>query len=129
MKNVKKIAALAVAAVMTMALAACGNSGGGAEEKASSVAEEVSSVVAEVSSAASEVASEVSEVVETVTGTVQGVTADKILIGNTAATTGAFATVGVPFNAGLEAALKEYNDAGGFRGASSVRFASCFLPQ
>ena len=32
MKNVKRFAALAVAAVMTMALAACGNSGGGAEE-------------------------------------------------------------------------------------------------
>ncbi|MBQ6602016.1 MAG: ABC transporter substrate-binding protein [Eubacterium sp.] len=117
MKNVKKFAALAVAAVMTMALAACGNSGGGAEEKASSAAEEVSSVVAEASSAASEVASVVSEAEEPAAGTVQGVTADKILIGNTAATTGAFATVGVPFNAGLEAALKEYNDAGGFRGA------------
>ena len=50
------------------------------------------------------------------TGTVQGVDYEKgtILIGNTAATTGAFASVGVPFNAGLEAALKAYNDAGGF---------------
>ena len=49
-------------------------------------------------------------------GTVQGVDYEKgtILIGNTAATTGAFAAVGVPFNAGLEAALKAYNDAGGF---------------
>lgn len=49
-------------------------------------------------------------------GTVQGVTDTEILVGNTAATTGSFATVGVPFNAGLEAALKEYNDAGGFGG-------------
>lgn len=48
--------------------------------------------------------------------TVQGVTDTTILVGNTAATTGSFATVGVPFNAGLEAALKEYNDAGGFGG-------------
>lgn len=39
-----------------------------------------------------------------------------IIIGNTAATTGAFAAVGVPFNAGLEAALKAYNDNGGFNG-------------
>ncbi|MBO4235197.1 MAG: ABC transporter substrate-binding protein [Firmicutes bacterium] len=46
----------------------------------------------------------------------QGVTDDKILVGNTAATSGAFAAVGVPFNAGLEAALKVYNDAGGFNG-------------
>ena len=49
-------------------------------------------------------------------GEVQGVTEDTILVGNTAATSGAFAAVGVPFNAGLEAALKVYNDAGGFDG-------------
>ena len=47
---------------------------------------------------------------------VQGVTDDAIYVGNTAATTGAFATVGVPFNAGMEAAFKAYNDAGGFDG-------------
>ena len=47
---------------------------------------------------------------------VQGVTADTIYIGNTAATSGAFAAVGIPFNAGLEAALKTYNDAGGYQG-------------
>ncbi len=49
-------------------------------------------------------------------GTVQGVTDTTILVGNTAATTGSFAQIGVPFNAGLEAAFKEYNDAGGFDG-------------
>lgn len=48
--------------------------------------------------------------------TVQGVTDTTILVGNTAATTGDYATVGTPFNAGLEAALKAYNDAGGFEG-------------
>lgn len=47
---------------------------------------------------------------------VQGVTDTTIYVGNTAATTGSFATVGVPFNAGLQAALKEYNDAGGYDG-------------
>lgn len=47
---------------------------------------------------------------------VQGVTDTTILVGNTAATTGAFAAVGVPFNAGLEAALLVYNTAGGFNG-------------
>ena len=47
---------------------------------------------------------------------VQGVTEDTIYVGNTAATTGAFATVGVPFNAGMEAAFKAYNDVGGFEG-------------
>ena len=44
----------------------------------------------------------------------QGVGEGKILVGNAAATTGAFAAVGGPFNAGLEAAFKVYNDAGGF---------------
>jgi ABC-type branched-subunit amino acid transport system substrate-binding protein len=47
---------------------------------------------------------------------VQGVDDSTILVGNTAATTGAFATVGIPFNAGMEAAFKAYNDAGGFDG-------------
>lgn len=47
---------------------------------------------------------------------VQGVTDTTILVGNTAATTGAFAAVGVPFNAGLEAAFLAYNTAGGFNG-------------
>lgn len=51
---------------------------------------------------------------------VQGVDEEnkKIYVGNTAATTGAFATVGVPFNAGLNAALYAYNLAGGFNGYS-----------
>lgn len=44
----------------------------------------------------------------------QGVTDTTIYIGNAAATTGAYAGIGVPFNQGLEAALKTYNDAGGF---------------
>lgn len=51
---------------------------------------------------------------------VQGVSDTEILVGNTAATTGAYATVGVPFNAGMEAAFKAYNDAGGFQGKSIV---------
>ena len=49
---------------------------------------------------------------------VQGVTETEIVIGNTATTAGAFASVGIPFNAGLNAALKAYNDAGGFHGRS-----------
>ena len=47
---------------------------------------------------------------------VQGVSEDKILIGNTAATSGAFSTVGIPFNLGLNAVLAKYNAAGGFNG-------------
>ncbi len=41
---------------------------------------------------------------------------DVIYVGNTVSTTGAFATVGVPFNIGVNAALKAYNDDGGFGG-------------
>ena len=44
----------------------------------------------------------------------QGVRDGKIYVGNAAATSGAFATVGGPFNIGVEAALKVYNDKGGF---------------
>lgn len=51
-------------------------------------------------------------------GTVQGVSDTEILVGNTATTAGAYASVGIPFNAGLNAALKLYNDAGGFEGKS-----------
>lgn len=44
----------------------------------------------------------------------QGITSKYIYVGNTAATSGAYATVGVPFNHGLQAAFHEYNTAGGF---------------
>jgi len=47
---------------------------------------------------------------------VQGVSEDKILIGNTAATSGGYSTVGIPFNLGLNAVLAKYNAAGGFNG-------------
>lgn len=47
---------------------------------------------------------------------VQGVTDKEILVGNTAAVSGAFATVGVPFNAGIEAYFKYINENGGVKG-------------
>lgn len=46
----------------------------------------------------------------------QGVTDTTILVGNCAATSGALAPVGVPFNAGLQAYIKKVNDAGGIDG-------------
>lgn len=46
----------------------------------------------------------------------QGVTEDTIKVGNTAATSGAFAAVGSPFNAGIEAYFKTVNDEGGIAG-------------
>jgi len=47
---------------------------------------------------------------------VQGVTATSIKVGNTAATSGPYAVVGVPFNEGLKAVFAEVNAAGGIDG-------------
>lgn len=47
---------------------------------------------------------------------VQGVTDDEILVANTAAISGAYAPVGVPFNTGIEAYFKYVNDNGGIDG-------------
>ncbi len=46
----------------------------------------------------------------------QGVTDTTIKVGNAAATSGAFAPVGVPFNAGIQAYIEKVNDAGGIDG-------------
>lgn len=46
----------------------------------------------------------------------QGVFDDKIIVGNSAATSGNFAPVGVPFNAGIEAYFKMINEEGGVNG-------------
>ena len=43
----------------------------------------------------------------------QGVTDDKVLVGNTAAISGAYAPVGSPFNAGIKAYFEMVNDGGG----------------
>ncbi len=46
----------------------------------------------------------------------QGVTDTEVIVGNSAAISGAFAPVGVPFNAGIEAYFKMINDEGGVNG-------------
>jgi ABC-type branched-subunit amino acid transport system substrate-binding protein len=53
---------------------------------------------------------------EAPSGTVQGITADKVLIANSAAASGAYAQLGVPFNAGLQGYLDMVNQAGGIDG-------------
>lgn len=50
----------------------------------------------------------------------QGVTDKEIVVGNSAATSGAYAPVGVPFNAGIEAYFKMINDGGGVNGRKIV---------
>lgn len=52
---------------------------------------------------------------------VQGVTDTEIVVANCAATSGAYAPVGVPFNKGIEAYFKKINDAGGINGRK-IRF-------
>jgi branched-chain amino acid transport system substrate-binding protein len=46
----------------------------------------------------------------------QGVTDTTVLVGNAAATSGALAFVGVPFNQGIEAYFNMVNEAGGVAG-------------
>ena len=101
----KKIIALLLALVMVFALVACGaNENPGTTEPTTP------------DTSAPENPTPGSDAPEAPSGTVQGIRDGVIYVGNTAATTGAFAAVGVPFNAGIEAVLKNYNDNGGFRG-------------
>jgi ABC-type branched-subunit amino acid transport system substrate-binding protein len=53
-------------------------------------------------------------------GMVQGITDSEVIIANSAATSGNFAPVGVPFLAGIEAYIKKVNDAGGIDGRTIV---------
>lgn len=50
----------------------------------------------------------------------QGITDTEIVVANSAATSGAFAPVGVPFNAGIEAYFKKINEEGGIQGRQLV---------
>jgi ABC-type branched-subunit amino acid transport system substrate-binding protein len=50
------------------------------------------------------------------TAVAQGVTEETVLVGNSAATSGALAAVGVPFNQGIEAYFAMVNEAGGVAG-------------
>lgn len=47
---------------------------------------------------------------------VQGITATKIIVGNTAATSGGFSAVGIPFNEGIKAYFAKVNKDGGVAG-------------
>ncbi len=54
---------------------------------------------------------------------VQGVTDTEIVIGNTAAVSGAFAFVGVPFNDAIKAVIKQVNEEGGI-GGRQIKFVT-----
>lgn len=84
----KRLMALAMAAVMALSTAACANNSG-----------EGGDVAADSSGTA-----------------VQGLTDTEIIVANNAATSGSYAPVGVPFNAGIEAYFKMVNEEGGIDG-------------
>ena len=101
----KKLTAWILAATLALSLGACGNKGG-EEGKTSSGGSSASSV--------SDSGSDGSDSGEVQYS--QGADATTIKIANSAATSGAYAPVGVPFNAGIQAYLDMVNAEGGIDG-------------
>jgi len=99
----KKILSLLLVCVMVFSLAACGKDDTATTEAATTAAgaEETTAAVAELEWA-------------------QGISETEIVVANSAATSGAFAPVGVPFNAGIESYFKKINDEGGIQGRQLV---------
>jgi len=97
--KMKKIISMLASLALVASLAACG-------EKTETPAETPGETPAETPA----------ETPEENEDPAQGVTDTAIKVGNSAATSGAYAPVGVPFNAGIEAYFKMINDAGGVDG-------------
>lgn len=107
--KLKKLMSMLLVLAMSFSLVACGSEEAPAETETPAQAETTQEA---------EAPAETETETETAAagGTVQGVSDTTIKVGNTAATTGAFAIVGVPFNAAVEATLAWYNQNGGFQG-------------
>lgn len=99
----KKFLSLLLVIVMVFSLAACAK-----EDEATT--EATTAAAGEETTAATEAELEWA----------QGISETEIVVANSAATSGAFAPVGVPFNAGIEAYFKKVNDAGGIQGRQLV---------
>ncbi|GEK91398.1 ABC transporter substrate-binding protein [Alkalibacterium kapii] len=91
----KKWAKILGTAALTLTLAACGDSGDGSAGESGTDGEDNTEESAEPA---------------------QGITEDTVKVGNSAATSGAYAPVGSPFNAGIEAYFEMINDDGGVHG-------------
>ncbi|SMC40046.1 ABC transporter substrate-binding protein [Papillibacter cinnamivorans] len=89
----KRFLSLLLAALMVLALTACGGGSGSATATPTAAPTE-----------------------DAASSYVQGVTDTEVKIANTAATSGAYAPVGVPFLAGIQAYLDMVNEAGGIDG-------------
>ncbi len=114
----KKILAAILASAMVLSLAACGNKGGGNEPASETASESAASSAVSASSATEEKSEEAAP-----TGDVenaQGVTDTQVLIANTAATSGAYAPIGLPFLAGIQGYLDMVNSEGGIDGREIV---------
>lgn len=103
----KRILSLLLVFVMVFSLAACSN----AEEQTEPT--NAGTEGTEATEAATEAPQESLE-------WAQGITDTQIIVANSAATSGAFAPVGVPFNAGIEAYFNKINGEGGIQGREIV---------
>lgn len=103
MKNIKRFLALLTALALLFAMTACNN--GGTDDSKDPV--DTNSIISTDASGND---------VEITVEDLKGVTDTTIYVGNTAGTTGALATIGEPFNLGIQAAFAAYNAAGGFNG-------------
>ncbi len=111
MKNARKFTQIVVLMmVFVLALSAC------AQETAEEPAEATKAETTEAEATEEPVVKEVEEYS-------QGVTDTTILVGNTAAVSGALAVVGVPFNDAIMAYFKMVNDAGGI-GGKQIEFVT-----
>ena len=99
----KRFLSLLLVFVMVFSLAACA-------KEAAPATETTTSAAGETTTAAPEVELEWA----------QGITDTEIIVANSAATSGAFAPVGVPFNAGIEAYFAKINGEGGIQGRNIV---------
>lgn len=99
----KRFLSLLLVFVMVFSLAACA-------KEAAPTTEATTSAAGETTTAAPEVELEWA----------QGITDTEIIVANSAATSGAFAPVGVPFNAGIEAYFAKINGEGGIQGRNIV---------
>lgn len=103
----RRFLAIVLAISMVFAVSACGNNGSTTAAPAESTAGGNETTAAGTEAPKDE-------------KWAQGITETEIVVGNSAATSGAFAPVGVPFNAGIEAYFKKINDEGGIQGRKLV---------
>ncbi|MFP3155117.1 ABC transporter substrate-binding protein [Lachnospiraceae bacterium ZAX-1] len=107
----KRLVACLLAGTMMFSLTACGSSSNDSGNTETSNTENETTTETTKDDASEDATAETGEKEYS-----QGVTDTEIVIGNSAATSGAYAPVGVPFLAGMQAYLDYVNDGGGIDG-------------